>query len=85
VLISVSGGQLNPEYREAIGKLRDCNEENITVRCTSKTTTIIVGYQYYATLWLGFRFSIIPFFHHSNIPLFIIIPIIVYSGSQMTL
>jgi hypothetical protein len=31
-------------------------KENITVRCTSKTTTIIVGYQYYATLWLGFRF-----------------------------
>jgi hypothetical protein len=28
---------------------------DIPVRCTSKTTMIIFGYQYYATLWLGFR------------------------------
>jgi hypothetical protein len=30
--------------------------ENIPVRCTYKTTFILFGYQYYATLWLAFRF-----------------------------
>jgi hypothetical protein len=25
------------------------------VRCTSNTTIIIFGYQYFATLWLAFR------------------------------
>jgi hypothetical protein len=28
---------------------------HISVRCTSKTTIIIFGYQYYATLWLALR------------------------------
>jgi hypothetical protein len=28
---------------------------DITVRCTSKTTIIIFGYQYLATLWHAFR------------------------------
>jgi len=42
--------------------------ENVSVRCTFEPMIIFFGYQYYATLWLAFRFSTIPFFHHSIIP-----------------